>query len=260
MKKYIALLAFGTLILSSCQKVIDLKLNTTAAEIVIQGTVYDQPGPFTVTISKTVNFDQSNLYPPVSDAIVSISDNLGITDTLKEISSGTYQTSKITGVPGTTYTLTVNIGDTVYMASSTMPSPIDIDSVYVEKAIFGDGKQVSVMFQDPPNIVNYYRLVEFINNVQQPEFYSMSDKNFDGNMITYSMRSTGDNDIKVQSGDSITIWLECIDKGAYEFFRTAGSQSWQSASPANPISNISNGALGFFSACSVRKKSIFYSE
>jgi hypothetical protein len=65
-----------------------------------------------------------------------------------------------------------------------------------------------------------------------------------------------DNDNKLESGDNVTIWLECMDKFAYEYFRTAGSEGGQSTSPSNPTSNISNGALGYFNACSVRKISI----
>ena len=59
-------------------------------------------------------------------------------------------------------------------------------------------------------------------------------------------------------GDVISVWLECIDKGVFEYFRTANSEGGQNASPANPVSNITNGALGYFSACSVSKDSIIY--
>jgi|WetSurMetagenome_2_1015567.scaffolds.fasta_scaffold37702_4 hypothetical protein len=52
------------------------------------------------------------------------------------------------------------------------------------------------------------------------------------------------------------LWLECMDKFVYEYFRTAASECGQSALPANPTSNISNGTLGYFTACSVRTISI----
>ena len=64
-----------------------------------------------------------------------------------------------------------------------------------------------------------------------------------------------DDDNKLETGDYVAVWLECIDKGVYEYFRTAGEGD-QSASPSNPTSNISNGVLGYFNACSVRKMSI----
>ena len=61
---------------------------------------------------------------------------------------------------------------------------------------------------------------------------------------------------KLETGDEIIVWMESIDKGVYEYFRTAGRDGGQSSSPSNPTSNISNGALGYFNACSVRIKSI----
>jgi hypothetical protein len=60
-------------------------------------------------------------------------------------------------------------------------------------------------------------------------------------------------DNKSETGDMVTIWLECADQYVFEYFLTAGREGGQSASPANPSSNISNGTLGHFNACSVRK-------
>ena len=60
----------------------------------------------------------------------------------------------------------------------------------------------------------------------------------------------------LKKGDIVTVWLESVDKGVYDYFRTAGREDGQSASPSNPVSNISNGALGYFSASAVRKISL----
>ena len=69
MRKYllspIVFVALSSLFFS-CQKVIQLELNTSSSQIVIQGNVYDQACPDTVKISKSVNFDQSNVYPAVT--------------------------------------------------------------------------------------------------------------------------------------------------------------------------------------------------
>src|ERR1035437_4626933 len=110
MRKYILLISFLSVCLfSSCQKVIQLKLSTSPSLIVIQGNVYDQPGPYTINITKSVSFDQSNVYPTVTDAAVTISDNVGNTEVLKETAPGNYSTSALQGVPGRTYNLSVTI-------------------------------------------------------------------------------------------------------------------------------------------------------
>jgi hypothetical protein len=260
MKKHIIFFIFIAFAYSSCEKVIDLDLETTSPYLVIQGNIYDQPGPYIVKLSKTVDFDQTNDYPSVSGALVIISDDHGVVDTLKETDSGTYQTSKIEGIPGYTYTLSVTSDGVSYTSSSTMPPAIDIDTIYVEKATTGNSKQVTIQFNDPANVDNYYRVLEIVNNQQQNDFNVITDKVYDGKTMFYYLLSSsrGEEKDKIMSGDYITVQLECIDKGVYEFFRTAQGADNQSASPSNPSSNITNGALGYFNACSYRTSSIVF--
>ncbi|WP_158871926.1 DUF4249 domain-containing protein [Maribellus comscasis] len=252
MNKIIIYLGVAILIIfSSCEKVIDLNLDSVSPQIAIQGNIYDQPGPYSVKISKTVDFYESSIYPPVAGALVIISDDHGVVDTLVEKSPGEYITTKIVGNPGYTYSLVVTVEEISYTATSTMNNAVYIDSVYIEDAVFGSGKQVTSKFTDPIDTENYYRFIEFINNVQQSDFHVTRDELYDGESVEYSISSTN-NDYKIKTGDSITIRLESIDEGVYDYFRTAGSEGSQSASPDNPISNITNGALGYFSACSYR--------
>jgi len=247
-----SLLVVTILSLSSCEKVIQLDLNSSTARIVIQGNVYDRPGPYLVRISKSVNFDQPSDYPPVTGAKVQISDNAGQTEVLTESSSGTYVTAKLRGIPGRTYSLSVQAENEIYQASSFMPYAVNPDSIYFSSSLFSGEKVTIVRFNDPQVFTNYYHLIYFINNIQQKEFYILDDELFQGTTIKYSLYPR-DSDIKLVKGDNVTVWLESIDHGVYEYFRTATSDDGQSASPANPVSNISNGALGYFNACSVRK-------
>jgi len=235
----------------SCKKVIKLDLDTSSSHIVIQGDIYDHRGPYTVQISKSVNFYDSSTYPAVSGAIVTISDSAGNSDLLKESSPGLYITSTLKGIAGRTYTLLVKSDGQTYTASSTMPAAVGIASLYFQKSVFGNNIFPSVSFNDPANISNYYRLVYFINTIQQNDINVTDDKLNAGQTINYVIRPS-DTDNKLVTGDVVTIWLETMDNGGYEYFRTAGRERGQSASPANPTSNISNGALGYFNACSVR--------
>jgi hypothetical protein len=86
-----------------------------------------------------------------------------------------------------------------------------------------------------------------------------SDELFDGKSIGLVQHST-----VFQEDDIITIELQSIDKSAYNYFSTlesiSGIEIIQSASPANPISNFNNGALGYFSAYSYDRKTINIKE
>jgi hypothetical protein len=258
MRQYIVFLIVSCLVFYSCEEVIDLNLDTSSAQIVVQANIYDQPGPYTVKLSQTVDFDMTSIYPPVSGAMVIISDNHGNTDTLIENTSGTYIATKLIGTPGYTYTLTIITEGKTYTAISTMAEAVNIDSIYMEESMFTGQNQVGIKFKDPTNIKNYYRIIQFVNNEQKNVFYTMSDELYDGKEIKYSIipMESNNNDEKLKTGDSVTVWLESVDKGVYDYFRTAGGDMTQSSSPANPTSNISNGALGYFNTNSVRTASI----
>lgn len=249
--KYLCLAAI-LVSLTSCEKVISLQLNVSTPRVVIQGNIYDQTGPFYIKISKSVTFDESNTYPPVTGARVEIKDNVNQTEILTESAAGTYKTSKLRGIPGRNYSLTVNIGSDTYQSVASMPPAVSIDSVYFTSSPFSGEKTATVSFNDPPFLVNFYRIVYFVNNTQLKEFYILDDELFQGASIKYSLYPRGSG-IKLAKGDNVTVWLESIDKGVFEYFRTTGRENGQSTSPSNPVSNITNGALGYFNACSVRK-------
>ncbi len=247
----ILLILVALFALNSCKKVIHLDLNTASPQLFIEGNIYDHPGPFSVKLYYSVNFDQSNIYPPAVGAIVSISDNVGNSEQLTERSPGVFYTLPWRGVSGRTYSLNVKVGDKTYSASSTMPASTSIGSIYFQRSLFGNDIFTGIDFSDNGNSSNYYRLVYFVNNVQQPDIHVTDNRLSQNNTISYLIRPS-DTDPKLVMGDRVAIRLEAIDKGVYEYLRTAGHLGGQSASPANPISNINNGALGYFNASATR--------
>jgi len=245
-------------LLTSCEKVIQLDLNTTIPQLVIQGDIYDEPGPYVINISRTVNFDQPNIYPPVTNASVTISDNEGQSEELTQATPGNYVTSSLKGIIGNTYTLKVTIDEKTYTSSSTMPEAVEIDTVYLKKSVFG-GNLIALNLFNPPNRDNFYQVIHLVNGKQIPGFSVFADNSTQLESISYSFMTTSATPPLV-AGDSINVWLECIDHGVFEYFRTANKDVRRSTSPANPVSNITNGALGYFNACSVRKKVFVYPE
>jgi hypothetical protein len=239
----------------ACQKVIDVDLNSAAPQIVIEGNISDSPGPYYVTLSKTVNFDQPNTFPPVTDANVVISDTVGNSELLTETSPGTYRTSVIQGTPGRTYTLDVTAEGKEYIATSTMPAPVKFDSLTLDYIVNGPDRSwaFKVDFKDPAGVKNYYHFVLMRNSIISQRFFLYDDRIQDGESITYDLVPD-----TLRYKDTVVIFLQCIDKGVYDYFRTASQISngrgSQSASPANPLSNFNNGALGYFSAYAARSK------
>jgi hypothetical protein len=269
MKTYKALffIFLLTLILfTACTKVIDINLNASAPRIIIEASLSDQPASCSVSLSKTVNYNEANVFPAVSGAIVTVSDNIGNSATLTETIPGKYSDALFQGVAGRTYTLSISVEGKTYTAVSTMNAPVNIDTI-VQDSIsgnpFGQGSGpkdifVWVVYRDPPGITNYYRFVEVINHRVSTGIFISDDELRDGN---YMARRISENDSTLHKGDSVTIQMQSIDKAVYNYFEqleqvTGGGFVGQSATPANPISNIDNGALGFFSAYSVKSKRI----
>jgi Domain of unknown function (DUF4249) len=253
------MLVSTALMVVACKKTVTLKLNTVPAQIVIQGEITNQQGPYTVQISQTVGFYEDNTFPPVSGASVYISDiTNGLTDSLIEVAPGTgiYGTFDMIGVPGHTYTLSVTSQQKNYTATSTMPFSVPLDSIgFSQLSGFGN-KQIDAItnFQDPAGITNYYQFVEFVNGAQiTKDIFVFDDRLSDGKYINYTLY----NDTSyLFPGDEVKVNMYCIDENVYNYFyqliESGGAGAFSTtASPANPTSNISNGALGYFSAHTV---------
>jgi hypothetical protein len=238
---------------TSCQKVVDIDLNASNPALVIEAYLSDQSLD-TVFLSKTVNYDELNIFPPVSGATVKISDDSGNIYILPEILPGTYVASGIAGVPGRSYSLEIITAGITYSSASTMPEPVQIDSLFLQTGYFGD-RNLNIRFNDAPGIDNYYRLVYRINRSTDKSIHIADDGLRDGEDINYSIHLDNEEGIP---GDTITVYLQCIDKQVYDYFRTLLQlrRGGQSAAPANPLSNISSDVLGYFSAYSVRSKAL----
>jgi hypothetical protein len=245
------LLLTAAVMLSSCQEVIELDLNSAAPQIVVEGGISDQPGPDTIKLTRTVNFSDKNAFPEVSHAIVKLTDNLGNTETLTEVNPGKYITNTLEGTPGRTYTLLISADGKDYTSVSTMPAHTGLDSLTVQE-FFGTPLVVA-HFTDPIGIENFYSLrVKWNDTLLPGRDFIVDDRLQDGHPVEQPLFFFDDDNPGrgLQIGDSVEVILESIDRHVYEHFRTLGLAQGgnQAASPANPISNITNGGLGYFSA------------
>jgi hypothetical protein len=260
MKKYISIIGV-IFFLASCTKEIDIDLNTSNPEIVIEGTITDQPGPYSVKLSKTANFsDSNNSFPPVGGALVVISDNTGTVDTLTETTPGMYQTNRITGTQGNTYTLKVVAEGKQYDAVSTMPYRVNLDSVrfdlFTDPGDTDSTYAVVPLFLDPAPFGDNYRFFFTSNGIPDKTYQVTNDNIGNGDINKQPFFS---DDVEFYKGDTITVTMLCIDVSTYNYYYTL-SQITESGpgggtTPTNPPNNITgNKALGIFSAYTTQTK------
>lgn len=260
MKRIIIFTAIAAITaITACQKTVTLPLKTAASQIVIQGEITDGPGPYTVTINKSVGFYADNTFPAVSGASVKISDGR-ITDSLTETTTpGTYTTHSLQGRSRTTYTMTVMLDGSTYTASSTMPAPVPLDSVTFDNSGRFRKNQITPQanYQDPSGVKNYYQFVMYINGTQfTKDIYAFSDRLSDGKYITQNLRMDSS---YLNVGDQLRVDMYCVDVNVFNYFNQLGQSNGTgafntAAAPGNPSSNISNGAYGVFSAHTISSK------
>ncbi len=267
--KRVCFYAILFLCVSSCTKVINVNFKEADKQLVIEGIVpYAdssvrglEPTLPEVKISYTQNFEDSTRFVGVSGATVSIQVNGGNTYPLFEGGTGFYEphTGLLTGNPGSTYLLTVTLNGKTYTSTSTMPSQIvPLDSIWAEEFSFGGKTGITIYpsYKDPPGLGNNYRLVEYKYGVQVKHVFEQNDEFSDGLTITRPLINP---DSDLSHGDAVRVDLQCIDVNVYKYWFSLDQSATgenQSATPANPVSNIEGGALGYFSAYSVTSRTI----
>lgn len=246
---------------TSCEKIITPKLNTSASQLVIEGNLADNGQPCLVSLTTSTDYTNTNTFPPVSGATVTLTDNAGHAETLRETptASGQYRGATVLGVPGRTYTLRVETGNSAYVATSTLPGPVvPFDRLSTQASAIGNSVQAVVEYTDPAGPGNGYLFRQYRNGVLNNTIFVQNDQFTDGRHVTQVLRSMGqptDAD-RLRSGDSLRVEMQNIDPGVYEYFRTLAliltTSAAPSTTPANPTSNFTGGALGYFSAHSRR--------
>ena len=255
-----------TLIFTSCRKVIDIDLNSKEPQLVVEAVINDLPGPYTVSLTQTVNFNVNNIFPNIQGAFVTIADNTGAIDTLLETSPGIYKTQHLQGIVGRTYYLNMQANGKTITAQSTMPAKVALDSLTYLVTTFnnpggGSNAKESYIpipsFTDPINQVNFYRFARTVNDTLDRVFFIDNDNLING--LKYQRPLFG-GEIDINKGDSLLFEMQCIDKRTYEYFNSLnasiGNGPGGSATPANPTTNLVGDALGYFSAHTSERKKV----
>ncbi|AQG79464.1 DUF4249 domain-containing protein [Spirosoma montaniterrae] len=164
-----------------------------APALVVEGQITDQPGPYTVRLTRTGDFSNKGINLLETGAIVSIEDNVGNREALREQSPGVYQTraNGMQGVAGRRYKLTVQTrnGQRFESDAETLTAAPPILNVYTEynnqlrpgTQVREETWDVYLDTKDPETAGNFYRWewthYEAINICQKTE---QSDGSFNG--------------------------------------------------------------------------------
>ena len=241
---------FFVSIFASCVKQIPFDINNKNKKVVIEGNLNNVDSIANVIISETVDLSATVPPPLISGAKVIITDVTNSKSVqLSEVQPGNYASKSIKGYPGHEYLLQVTIGDTKFEATSQMPITVKLDSIaFLDMSAFGlNNYHTMLYFQDPFLFENYYRYIQKVNGIEKSTINVLDDVFTNGNYQSVELYKTD-----LRKNDTVYVEMQCIDKAVFQYFNQISNVDQVSGqpnlAPQNPISNISGGAIGYFSA------------
>ena len=254
------------ILLTSCENVIEIELNNMKPKLVIEGVINDFDNQCIIKLSKTTAYFNQETNPTVSDAVITLTDNAGKTLNLNETEPGIYLGESVQAKPNINYTLNIHSEGNEYSATATIPNKVNIDSLTCkynpESFIYEVGYVISCHFSDPEEYRNWYRLKTYNVNDKTRAKNSKdiyNDDLFNGNRVELPWSY----DV-YQEFDTVVVELYTLDGPTYDYYKTlfpisGGSEMMSMTTPANPNTNISNGALGYFGAYTISRDTIIIS-
>ncbi|WP_128544022.1 DUF4249 domain-containing protein [Larkinella soli] len=153
----------------SCITPYNSEVQTIGRALVVEGMITDRPGPYTVRLSRTADYNYNGLNLLEPQARVTLSDNAGHQEVLTETEYGVYQTRAggIQGQAGRTYKISIRTRDGKTYESSTelLKAAPPIQKLYYEYQFhpleFTNDKkntwEVYLDSRDPETPGDYYR-------------------------------------------------------------------------------------------------------
>lgn len=244
---------------SSCEKVIDVNLPNGKTRLVVEASINWLHGTIgneqRIKLSTTTDYF-SNTIPPVSGAIVSITNSTAQVFTfVEETTPGIYVCHDFVPALNETYVLTILYqGETYTSIEKLLDTPVvtrvEQDD---EGGILGNETEVKFFFDDLENQTNYYLLKIKDPHKVIPEYGVLEDRFFQNNEM-FSMYFNED----LKTGDTLRFTLNGIPLNYYNYMNIILQQTGSSG--AGPFStptattrgnvinqtNFDNFALGYF--------------
>jgi len=266
--KNITIIAILAIFFSSCEKTVQLDVDQTQSQYIVEGLVTNQNKKHFVKISKSNSLYQTGQPPKVSDAEVQVTDNEGNSWNFIENEAGEYLSeTAFAGKVGNIYTMTINVDGKTLTASDELfyVEPIDTLIAFIDEEAYEDPVSegqfwdVYLFLIEPQETEDYYRYKAFLNdeelNESGDEITVFNDVGVAENINGVS---TG---YFYEEGDIVRIEWYSLSREAFIFYNSLyenlnNDGGVFSGQPANVASNISGEAVGFFQASSVDIKEV----
>ncbi|MEM6631900.1 MAG: DUF4249 domain-containing protein [Bacteroidota bacterium] len=250
---YIIAVAFGGLVLSSCEDVIDVDLVDAEPILVVDAWLNNQSIPQEIRLTRSQPYFDSSIPPGIEDASVLLRSSSGITREFMYQADGTYawipDAGEVLGTVGDSFFLEINWEGNTYSSSSSLKRVPRIDSIVTENRtdeIFGpDGIYAQFFARDPLGVGDTYWIKTFKNGefLNKPSELNIAyDAGFDPgsridglifippirefiNRIPDEDNEADDGDVPpYEVGDLIRVEIHSINLEVFRFMETARDQ------------------------------------
>ena len=218
MKNLKYLLILFSVMLTSCEEVIDLELPTTEPRLVIDASIKwfkgTEGNEQSIKLSLSAPFYDTEI-PPASGASVEIEDTTGNIYSFDEIgNSGIYTNSNFQPILDQEYTLTIIYEGETYVGSEILKSVAEITYVEqnLEGGFTGEDIELKAYFTDPADEENYYFFEYIPDAMILPSFDVYNDEFINGNLF-YGFYLEPD----ISIGDQVTIRSHGISQRFYDY-------------------------------------------
>ncbi|WP_109831866.1 DUF4249 domain-containing protein [Reichenbachiella versicolor] len=272
MKNIIITILVTTVLCSCFEDRIDLDLNAEDPKLAVEGWITDLDEPQFIILSLTVNYlgDQDPNY--VSGAQVTLSDEVE-SFTMEERNKGHYfLPSDWEPRIGDTYSLEITYEGQTYRATEKMRAcpelqdldykEDDFDELFEDNEVFPQSYSVSFSFQDPPGIGEGYYVCDYVSGTDERDFFInwgyTNDEFFDGDFVEDVSATFIDYPLFI--GDTAIVEMFAVSTEASKYLGEIENELFGNgpfdSPPANVMTNISNGGVGYFMIGAVQRDTI----
>jgi len=267
----------------SCTAPIDIHTRNSEPVPVIYGYLTDEYKNHAIRITRSSPYFQEAENQFVSDAKVWVTSSTGRDYPFVYDTNGYYISQRrFSAVQGLTYRLSVELDfqhdgiKELYEAETvTLPkTPADSFSVSVLNIMGFLHYSLNISMQEPPETENFYLFKFFINDSISNERISdniiLDDEMINGeylnNISIKYFNAASDNEwidddwdiFFLNPGDRIRLQILNIEKGYYYFIRDCsmekyGTNPFFGSPPSNIYTNLSNGAVGYFTSYCIQE-------
>ena len=251
----ITFLIIASLLLTSCEKVIEVDLNSSNPILAVDGKM-EMDSTAWIRLSYTTDYFDNETPKYLEDATVIISN---LKDEIEELvyeGEGMYRGQIMLGEENEKYTISIEDESDIFVASTELYGPTEIQEVTFEESIFSNPHSneitysPTIKFVDDPTVKNYYMVKIWKNDtLRSSKYTSFEDTFFNNNdTISYSPFSAG-----FKLGDHLKVKVYSIDKETDNYYDQLNDNQGggpPGGTPYNPRSNFGYEVMGYFTASS----------